>query len=103
MKRIIALTLSTVFMFTFFAACGKKKEEMKEDIKEELTTIKDDVSDAVDDSKNDTQGMMDDLMENGNVTNQTGEGALQEALTDVSEMLEGDDKNETEKETERNR
>lgn len=91
MKRIIAITLSAVLMFSLFAACGKKEEEMKDDVKEELTTIKDDISDAVEDGKDDAQGIMDDITENGNVTNQTGEGALQQAITDISEMLEGDD------------
>lgn len=90
MKRIVAITLSAVLMLTLFAACGEKKDEMKDEVKEELTTVKDDISDAVDEGKNDSQGMMEDLTENGNVTDQTGEGALQEALTDISEMLEGD-------------
>ena len=89
MKRIIAITLSAVLMLSLFAACGKKEEEMKDDVKEELTTIKDDISDAVEDGKDDAQGIMDDITENGNVTNQTGEGALQQAITDISEMLEG--------------
>lgn len=96
MKRIIAITLSAVLMLSLFAACGKNKEEMKDDVKEELTTIKDDISDAVDEGKNDAEGIGDMLTENGNVTNQTSEGALEEALTDISEMLEGNgDKAET--------
>lgn len=89
MKRIIAITLSAVLMLSLFAACGKKEEEMKDDVKEELTTLKDDISDAVEEGKDDAQGIMDDITENGNVTNQTGEGALQQAITDISEMLEG--------------
>lgn len=101
MKRIIAITLSTVLMFTLFTACGKKEEEMKDDVKDELTSMKDDVSDAIEDGKNDAQGMMEDLTENGNVTNQTGEGALQEAITDISEMLEGNGDKETTKERNR--
>lgn len=90
MKRITAIALSAILVLTLFVACGKKEEEMKDDVKDELTSMRDDVSDAVEDGKNDAQGMMDDLTENGNVTGQTGEGALQEAITDISEMLEGD-------------
>ena len=103
MKRIIAITLSAVVMLTLFAACGEKEEEMKDDIKDKITTVENDVSDAIDDGKNDAQGMMEDLTENGNVTNQTGEGALQEAITDISEMLEGDGKEDTTNESKRNR
>ena len=101
MKRIIAITISAVLMLTLFAACGKKEEEMKDDVKDELTTIRDDVSDAIEDGKNDMEDIGDKLTENGNVTNQTGEGALQEAITDVSEMLEGDTDKETTKERSR--
>ena len=95
MKRIIAIALSTILMLTLFAACGKKEESMKDDVKDELTTIKDDISDAVSEGKNDAEGIGDMLTENGNVTNQTSEGALEEAITDLSEMLDGDDKNKT--------
>ena len=97
MKRIIAIALSTILMLTLFAACGKKDEGVKDDVKDELTTIKDDISDAVDEGKNDAENIGDMLTENGNVTNQTSEGALEEAITDLSEMLEGDDKNDTTK------
>jgi len=90
MKRIIAITVSAVLMLTLFAACGKKEEEMKDDVKDELTSMRDDVSDAIDDGKNDANNIADDLTENGNVTNQTGEGILNEAITDISEMFEGD-------------
>ena len=95
MKRIIAIALSTILMLTLFAACGKKEESMKDDVKDELTTIRDDISDAVSEGKNDAEGIGDMLTENGNVTNQTSEGALEEAITDLSEMLEGNDKDKT--------
>ena len=95
MKRIIAIALSTILMLTLFAACGKKEDSMKDDVKDELTTIRDDISDAVSEGKNDAEGIGDMLTENGNVTNQTSEGALEEAITDLSEMLDGDDKNKT--------
>ncbi|MBR5827437.1 MAG: hypothetical protein IKY78_10200 [Clostridia bacterium] len=98
MKKIIAMTLTAVLMLSLFAACGKTGEEMKDDVKEELTTIREDLSDALTEGKNDAEGIGDMLTENGNVTNQTSEGALQEALTDISEMLEGNgDREETTK------
>ena len=92
MRRIIAITLSATLMFALFAACGKKDE-----VKEELTTIRDDISNAVSEGKNDMNNIGDDLTENGNVTNQTGQGAIEEAITDISEMLEGNNKDNTTK------
>lgn len=97
MKKIIAITLSAVLLLAIFAACGKKDENIKDDVKDEITTIRNDISDAIDDGKNDMNNIGDDLTENGNVTNQTGQGALEEAITDISEMLEGDNKDNTTK------
>ena len=101
MKRIIAITLSAVIMLSVFAACGKKDENIKDDVKDEMTSIKNDVSDAVEDGKNDMEDIGDKLTENGNVTGHTGEGVLQEAITDISEMLDGDGNKETTKEKSR--
>lgn len=101
MKRIIAITLSAVLMLTAFAACGKKEDEsIKDDVKDEITTIENDMTEALTDGKNDLEDFADGLTENGNVTDQTGEGMLEEALTDLSEMLEGDGDKETTKEKE---
>ena len=93
MKAIIPVILAAILLFTL-AACGNK-EEMKDDVKEELTTIRDDVSDAVEEGKNDAEDMGDRLTENGNVTGNTTEGMLNEALTDLSEMLEGNKEDTT--------
>ena len=91
MKRIIAIILSAVLMLAIFAACGKKEDDkIKDDIRDELTTVENDITEALTDGESDMQDFADDLTENGNVTDQTGEGMLEEALTDLSEMLEGD-------------
>lgn len=89
MKRIIAITLSAILIFAIFAACGKKEDEnIKDDVKDEITSMENDLSQALTEGKNDLEDFADDLTENGNVTDQTGEGVLEEALTDISEMLE---------------
>ncbi len=90
MKRIFAIMLAAVLMFALFAACGKKDE-----VKDELTTLKDDMTTAMDEIRDEMSDMGDELTEGGNVTDQTGEGALEEAITDISEMLEGDNKDTT--------
>ena len=105
MKRIIAIILSAILMFALFAACGKK-DEIKDDVKDEITSMKNDISDEITEGKNDMQDFADDLTENGNVTDQTGEGMLEEAITDISEMLEGngdDATTELKEETTKNR
>ena len=85
MKRIIAIILSLVVVLALFAACGKKDE-----VKDEITTLREELTSAADRLEEDMTDIGDMLTENGNVTDQTGEGALEEALTDISEMLEGD-------------
>lgn len=96
MKRIIAITLSAILIFAIFAACGKKEDEnIKDDVKDEITSMENDLSQALTEGKNDLEDFAEDLTENGNVTQQTGEGMLEEALTDLSEMLEGDNKDTT--------
>ena len=96
MKRIIAITLSAILIFAIFAACGKKEDEnIKDDVKDEITSMENDLSQALTEGKNDLEDFAEDLTENGNVTQQTGEGMLEEALTDLSEMLEGDNKETT--------
>ena len=96
MKRIIAITLSAIQIFAIFAACGKKEDEnIKDDVKDEITSMENDLSQALTEGKNDLEDFAEDLTENGNVTQQTGEGMLEEALTDLSEMLEGDNKDTT--------
>lgn len=101
MKKIIAIILSLVVVLALFAACGKKDE-----VKDEITTLKDELTSAADKIEEDLTDIGDMLTENGNVTDQTGEGALEEAITDISEMLEGDKKDTTvkaEKETTKKR
>lgn len=101
MKKTIAIILSLVVVMAFFAACGKKDE-----VKDELTTLKNELTSAADRLEEDLTDIGDMLTENGNVTDQTGEGALEEAITDISEMLEGDKKDTTvkaEKETTKKR
>ena len=101
MKKIIAIILSLVVVLALFAACGKKDE-----VKDEITTLKDELTSAADRLEDDLTDIGDMLTENGNVTDQTGEGALEEAITDISEMLEGDSKDTTvkaEKETTKKR
>lgn len=101
MKRIIAITLSAVLMFALFTACGKKEDDkIKDDVKDEITSMENDMSEALTEGKNDVQDFAEDLTENGNVTNETGEGMLEEAITDLSEMLEGDNKDTTKDTTE---
>lgn len=90
MKRIIAIILSLVAVLTLFVACGNKDE-----VKEEITTLRNDLTSAMDKLEEDMTDIGDMLTENGNVTDQTGEGALEEAITDISEMLEGDKKDTT--------
>lgn len=94
MKRIIAIILSAMLMFTLFAACGNK-DEVKDDVKDEITSMENDMTTAMDDISEDMSDLGDELTENGNVTDQTGEGALEEAITDISEMLDGDDRDTT--------
>ncbi len=85
MKRIIAIILSLVAVLALFAACGKK-----DDTKDENTTARNDMTTAMEQLEDDMTDIGDKLTENGNVTDQTGEGMLDEALTNMSEMLEGD-------------
>ena len=94
MKRIIAIILSLVFVLALFAACGKK-DEIKDDVKDEITTLRNELTSALDKVEEDMTDIGDKLTDIGNVTDQTGEGALEEAITDISEMLEGDKKDTT--------
>ncbi len=94
MKAIISIILAAMLMFTF-TACGGNDDTGNGTgnggNENNGTSMRDETTTDMNDAGENMGDIADDLTENGNVTNQTEEGILNDAMTGISDMLGGDE------------